>query len=86
MADLSEQAAMTHLRERLARTYAEIPPERVAAAVQHAQARFEKSPIRDFVPLLVERRAREELCAPGSRAAQPNHATVRDRVRPGQSG
>jgi hypothetical protein len=86
MAGLSEQAAMTHLQEQLARTHAEIPPDRVAAAIQHAQERFERSPIRDFVPLLVERRAREELRTPAHRAPQPNDATVRDRARPGSSG
>ena len=61
MADSSEQAAITQLRERLASKYAEIPPERVSAAVQVAHARFDQSPIRDFVPLLVERRVRAEL-------------------------
>jgi hypothetical protein len=61
MADLSEQAALTHVEERLTSTYADLPPERVSAIVQKARARFDQSPIRDFVPLLVERRARAEL-------------------------
>ena len=33
----------------------------VAAVVQHVYARFNQSTLRDFIPLLVERRAREEL-------------------------
>lgn len=45
------------LEERLAARYAELPPGRVATAVREAHARFETSKIRDFVPLLVERRA-----------------------------
>ena len=64
MADLSEQAAMTLIRERLANVYTDVPPDRVETAVQHALARFERCPIRDFVPLLVERRARSELSTP----------------------
>jgi hypothetical protein len=61
MADLSEQAAIADLERRLTSTYAKIPPDRVLTAIQQAHARFEQSPIRDFVPLLVERRARAEL-------------------------
>ena len=61
MADLSEQAVMNQLRERLATMYADVPPDQVAAAIQRAHDQFETSPIRDFVPLLVERRARAEL-------------------------
>lgn len=52
---------MAKLEERLTGTYADLPPDRISAAVQAALARFEQSPIRDFVPLLVERRARAEL-------------------------
>jgi hypothetical protein len=61
VADLSEQAAMTQLEERLTSTYADLPPGRVSTAIQQAHAQFDQSKIRDFVPLLVERRARAEL-------------------------
>lgn len=61
MAGLGEQAAMKQLEERLTSKYADLPAERVSAAVQNARARFDQSPIRDFVPLLVERRVRAEL-------------------------
>ena len=61
MADSSERAAIAQLKDRLTSTYTEIPPERVSTAVQVAHARFEQSRIRDFVPLLVERRVRAEL-------------------------
>lgn len=61
MADLSEQAAMAQVEERLTSKYADLPPDRVSMAIQQAHARFEQSKIRDFVPLLVERRARAEL-------------------------
>jgi hypothetical protein len=61
MADLSEQASLEHLKLRLSSTYADLPQDRIASAIHSAHARFEHSPIRDFVPLLVERRARGEL-------------------------
>ena len=61
MADLSEQAALRQMEERLAKTYAEIPAERVTSAIHAAYREFDAVPIRDFVALFVERRARVEL-------------------------
>jgi hypothetical protein len=55
---------MAELEKRLGSKFADLPPDRIAAAVQGARARFAQSPIRDFVPLLVERRARAELSTP----------------------
>jgi hypothetical protein len=63
MSDLSEQVALARLEERLTGIYAGLPADRVSAAVQDAHARFDQSPIRDFVPLLVERRVRAQLAA-----------------------
>jgi hypothetical protein len=56
-----EPALIEEVKHRLARRYAEFAPEHVAAIVQDAHARFDRSRVRDFVPLLVERRAGEEL-------------------------
>lgn len=56
-----ERAQIDAVQRRLAQKYEELPHDRVAAAVQRAYARFNQSTVRDFVPLLVERRAREEL-------------------------
>jgi hypothetical protein len=61
MADLSEQAALRQLEERLTSKYAAIPAERVVSAIHSAYREFEAVPIRDFVPLFVERRAQAEL-------------------------
>lgn len=61
MASLSEQAALDQLVERLSSTYAELPADRIESAMRSAQARFEDSKIRDFVPLLVERRVHADL-------------------------
>ncbi|MDT5081951.1 MAG: hypothetical protein QOJ80_6588 [Mycobacterium sp.] len=52
---------MAQVEERLTSKYADLPPDRVLMVIQQAHARFEQSKIRDFVPLLVERRARAEL-------------------------
>jgi hypothetical protein len=56
-----ERAQIDAVQRRLAQKYADLPHDHVAAVVQHVYARFNLSTVRDFVPLLVERRAREEL-------------------------
>ena len=56
-----ERAQIDAVEHRLAQKYAELPHDHVAGAVEHAYARFTESKLRDFVPLLVERRAGEEL-------------------------
>jgi hypothetical protein len=52
--------------DRLAAAYPEVPREDVAHTVADIHNRFEHSTIREFVPLLVERRARAELSRRGS--------------------
>ena len=56
-----ERAQMDAVQRRLAHKYTELPHDHVAAVVQHVYTRFNQSTVRDYVPLLVERRAREEL-------------------------
>jgi hypothetical protein len=56
-----ERTQIDAVQRRLAQKYAELPRGHVAAVVQHVYARFNHSTVRDYVPLLVERRAREEL-------------------------
>lgn len=51
---------------RLAATYTEIPRDGVAQTVAKAHNRFQGSTVREFVPLLVERRARAELSRGGA--------------------
>jgi len=58
---MSEQVALTQLEDRLSCAFADIPADRIQSAMRSAHARFEDSKIRDFVPLLVERRVRAEL-------------------------
>ena len=61
VAQISEAQLIDELVARLTRSYAHLPHDQVCIAVRDALARFEQSPIREFVPLLVERRARAEL-------------------------
>jgi hypothetical protein len=74
VSDLSEQVAMARLEQRLGSMYAGLAPDRISAAVQDARARFDRSPVRDFVPLLVERRVRAQLAEMDLRA--PDRAGV----------
>jgi hypothetical protein len=46
----------------LKRAFLDIPPERVAEVVCNAHRDFQHSPVRDFVPLLVEHIAHHKLC------------------------
>jgi CRISPR/Cas system-associated exonuclease Cas4 (RecB family) len=57
----TERELIDDVQNRLADRFAQLPAERVSAAVDQAQARFAQSTIRDFVPLLVERRVAAEL-------------------------
>jgi hypothetical protein len=59
--DISERTLIDEVERRLIRKYAKLPPDQVSTVVQQAHAQFEQSRIRDFVPLLVERRAGQEL-------------------------
>jgi hypothetical protein len=56
-----ERVLIGEVEQRLAKKYADLPHGHIAAVVQHAYARFRGSRVRDFIPLLVERRADEEL-------------------------
>lgn len=58
---LSEQQIIDQLAQRLADTHAQVEPEQVTRVVHEQYARFEGRPIRDFIPLFVERSATREL-------------------------
>lgn len=63
MSKKSEQELLSEIEHRLVDIYAELSPEQISATVGQAHLMFEESPIRDFVPLLVERRARRTLAS-----------------------
>jgi precorrin-4 methylase len=57
----SEHAMIDEVRRRLIAKYSHLAPAEVVVAVSEAEQRFVDSRIRDFVPLLVERRANKAL-------------------------
>ncbi|OAT67017.1 hypothetical protein AWB85_15515 [Mycobacteroides immunogenum] len=61
MSGVSEQRQVESMEHRLVSEYNYLPPEIVTGAVRDAYARFMDSRLRDFVLVLVERRARKEL-------------------------
>ena len=64
--ELSEQTVIDELVERLTSRYPAISKSTVEGVVHDAHARFDGRPLRDYVPLLVERTARSELERLGS--------------------
>ena len=58
---LNEQQIIDQLADRLAGVHTQVEPAQVARVVQSEYARFEGHPIRDFIPLFVERNAVKEL-------------------------
>lgn len=66
--ELSEQAVIEQLVERLTSRYPAMSESTVATVVRDVHSRFEGRPLRDFVPLLVERTARSELEGLGTSA------------------
>jgi hypothetical protein len=61
MIESSEQQHIDQLAERLAEVYADVEPDRVVRVVQEEYSRFDGRPIRDFIPLFVERCSTERL-------------------------
>jgi hypothetical protein len=57
----NEGRSIDALVARLSATYSHVPAERIADVVRGAYARFDDRPLREYVPLFVERRARREL-------------------------
>ncbi len=55
------QALIVDVERRLAEKYSAVPMDQVAAVVRHAYSQFQGSRVRDFIPLLVQRRADEDL-------------------------
>ena len=62
---MTEQHIIDDLVGRLAGVYAEVEPAHVSRIVSEEYARFDGRPIRDFIPLFVERHAKDELAKLG---------------------
>lgn len=61
MVESNEWTAIEQLVERLQTSYPRVDADTVATVVHHNHARFDGRPVRDFVPLFVERGSRREL-------------------------
>jgi hypothetical protein len=61
MVSKSEAQAFLEIEDRLSARFSSVPQARVATVVGDARELFSGSRVRDFVPLLVERRASGEL-------------------------
>ena len=72
---------MAEVQERLEERFRDLDPTVVAAAIRLAAAGI-TGPVRDFVPLLVERAARERLMRVRAGGAAASDAEVA-RLRPG---
>jgi hypothetical protein len=64
--ELSEQTVIDQIIVRLASQYPTISTSTVSTVVHDAHSRYDDRPVRDFVPLLVERRAKSELAQLGA--------------------
>ncbi|WP_260765123.1 three-helix bundle dimerization domain-containing protein [Mycobacterium sp. SMC-4] len=58
---MTEQQIIEDLARRLADVHTRVEPTEVIRVVMEAHARFADRPIRDFIPLFVERNAKAEL-------------------------
>lgn len=56
-----ETRAVTEVSERLVASFPEVAPDVVERTVHLSHEKFQDSPIRDFVPVLVERMAKSNL-------------------------
>jgi hypothetical protein len=61
MAKKSERELLDEVVQRLIGQFSQLPAAAIATAVEDAYMRLRQSMIRDYIPLLVERRARKEL-------------------------
>ena len=61
MNQLSEQQVIEQLACRLVASFTQVEPAAVSRIVLEEYARFDGRPIRDFIPLFVERNAKAEL-------------------------
>ena len=58
---VNEETLLADIQQRLIDEFPSVAPAAVNTLIREEHARFETSQVRDFVPLLVEKRARREL-------------------------
>ncbi|OBG28079.1 three-helix bundle dimerization domain-containing protein [Mycobacterium sp. E3198] len=77
MIELNEQQIIDGVADRLTRKYPSVSGETVTAVVRDVHARFDGRPVREYVPLLVERFAGQEV---GSLAPTGTRTTLEQAV------
>lgn len=58
---MGEEMMLADVERRLIVEFPHVPPTAVNTLIRQQHTRFDASPVRGFVPLLVEKRARREL-------------------------
>ena len=61
MIELNEQQIIDHMTARLSEKYPRVPTETVSRLIQEEYPRFDDRPLREYLPLFVERNAEAEL-------------------------
>ena len=56
-----ENRAIHEVVDRLAKQFPELPADEVETAIKQTRPEFDQAPIRDFIPLFVERGAKARL-------------------------
>jgi hypothetical protein len=69
MITMDEHQALEHIQSRLAARFPAVPAETVRLTVTSVHARFDGR-VRNYVPILVEREAKERLAALAAQAPQ----------------
>lgn len=59
--EVDEEVLLADIERQLVDDFPEVPPKVVDALLREEHARFAHSRVREFVPLLVEKNAREQL-------------------------
>lgn len=79
MANDVEAEALAVVIDRIRNQFPDVPSETVEAVVAMYYREYDGRPIRDFVPLLVERQAREHMESTIPRQRRPSDQTENDR-------
>ncbi|MDH6244369.1 hypothetical protein [Mycobacterium sp. OTB74] len=75
MIAMTEKQIIDELYGRLVASYQQVEPDQVHRIIEEEYARFEGKPVRDYVPLFVERHAKQVLSSLGA-ADLPRQETV----------
>ena len=70
-----EKVALQHVRESLSARYPTVAEDTVRRVVEEVYATLD-GPVRDYIPLLVERRARERLGVQAQAGGTPGRTSV----------